>query len=177
MTLAFSSNLTIAVLNCDIYTTYLVAQMVKNLPTMQETHLWFKVREDSLEKGVATHSSILAWRILWMEEPGRLQSIGSQRVRHDEQWTLSLSHYLHFLWWPIGWVYTHHLAICFLFVPSILCFLFVPSILCFMFPFFFFAFFWNIWVFFMILFNLLYWLTSYYILWLFSVVALRFTYF
>ena len=40
-------------------------------------------REDPLEKGMATHSSILAWRILWMEEPGRLQSTGSQRVRHD----------------------------------------------------------------------------------------------
>ena len=55
----------------------IVAQTVKNLPVMQET----QVR--SLEKGMATHSSILAWRIPWTENPGRLQSIGSQRVGRD----------------------------------------------------------------------------------------------
>ena len=52
--------------------------MVKNLPTMQKTWAQFLVQEDHLEKGMATHSRILAWRILWTEEPGRLQSMGSQ---------------------------------------------------------------------------------------------------
>ena len=60
----------------------LVAQMVKNLPSMQETKVQFLGREDSLEKGMATHSSILAWEISWTEEPGGLQSKGLQRVRH-----------------------------------------------------------------------------------------------
>ena len=63
--------------------TSLVAQMVKRLPTMQETQVQSLGREDPLEKEMATHSSILAWKIPWMEEPGRLQSMGSQRVRHD----------------------------------------------------------------------------------------------
>ena len=61
----------------------LVAQMVKRLPTMRETQVQFLGWEDPLEKEMATHSSILAWKISWMEEPGRLQSMGSQRVRHD----------------------------------------------------------------------------------------------
>ena len=61
----------------------LVAQMVKNLPAMLETWVQSLSREDPLEEGMATHSGILAWRILWTEEPGRLQSSGSQRVRHD----------------------------------------------------------------------------------------------
>ena len=61
----------------------LVAQMVKNLPSMQETKVQFLGREDSLEKGMATHSSILAWEISWTEEPGGLQSRGSQRVKQD----------------------------------------------------------------------------------------------
>ena len=56
--------------------------MVKNLPAMQETWVWSLGQEDSLEKGMATHSSILAWRIPWTEEPGGLQSIGSQRGSH-----------------------------------------------------------------------------------------------
>ena len=59
---------------------------VKNLsamPEMQEMQLQSLNWEDPLEEGMATHSSILAWRIPWTEEPGRLQSIGSQRVRHD----------------------------------------------------------------------------------------------
>ena len=55
----------------------------KNLPAMWETWIQSLGWEDSLEKGMATHSSILAWRILWTEEPGRLQSMGSQRVEHD----------------------------------------------------------------------------------------------
>ena len=57
----------------------LVARMVKNLPAMQETWVTSLGQEDSLEEGMATHSSILAWRIPWTEEPGRLQSTGSQR--------------------------------------------------------------------------------------------------
>ena len=61
----------------------LVAQMVNCLPAMRET--WFQslVQEDPLEKEMATHSSTLAWKISWMEEPGRLQFMGSQRVRHN----------------------------------------------------------------------------------------------
>ena len=57
--------------------------MVKNLPSMQETRLRSLGLEDTLEKEMATHSSILAWRIPWTEEPGRLQSVGSQRVGYD----------------------------------------------------------------------------------------------
>ena len=57
--------------------------MVKRLPTMQETQVRSLGWKDPLEKGMATHSSILVWRIPWMEEPGRLQSMGSQRVGHN----------------------------------------------------------------------------------------------
>ena len=57
--------------------------MVKNLLAMQETWVQSLAQEDSLEKGMATDSSILAWRIPWTEAPGGLQSMGSQRVRHD----------------------------------------------------------------------------------------------
>ena len=57
--------------------------MVKNLPAMQETWVQSLGWEDPLEKGMATHSNILAWRIPWTEEPDRLQSIVSQRVKHD----------------------------------------------------------------------------------------------
>ena len=57
--------------------------MVKNLPAMQETWVRSLDQEDSLGKGMATHSSILVWRIPWTEEPSGLQSIGLQRVRHD----------------------------------------------------------------------------------------------
>ena len=61
----------------------LVAQMAKNLPIMQETQVQSLGREDPLEKKMATCSSILAYRIPWIEEPDGLQSIGSQRVGHD----------------------------------------------------------------------------------------------
>ena len=57
--------------------------MVKNLPAMQETWVQALVREDPPEKEMETHSSTLAWRIPWSEEPGGLQSTGSQRVEHD----------------------------------------------------------------------------------------------
>ena len=63
--------------------------MVKHLPTMQETWVRSLGREDPLEKEMETHFSILAWRIPWTKEPGRLQSMGSQRVGHD--WATSLT--------------------------------------------------------------------------------------
>ena len=63
--------------------TSLVAQTVKRLPIMHEAWVQSLGREDLLEKEMATHSCILAWKIPWMEEPGRLQSMGSQRVEHD----------------------------------------------------------------------------------------------
>ena len=61
----------------------LVAQLVKNLPAMQETWVPSLGWEDPLEKGMATHSIILAWRIPWTEEPGRFESTESPRVGHD----------------------------------------------------------------------------------------------
>ena len=61
----------------------LVVQTVKNLPAMQATRVQSLGQEDPLEKGLATHYSILAWRIPWTEEPGGLQSLGSQGVGHD----------------------------------------------------------------------------------------------
>ena len=61
----------------------LVAQRLKRLPGMQEIRVRSLGQEDPLEKAMATHSSTLAWRILWREEPGGLQSMGSQRVGHD----------------------------------------------------------------------------------------------
>ena len=57
-----------------------MAQMVKNLPALQETWVWFLGQEDPLEKEMATHSSILAWRIPWTKEPRRLQSMGWQEL-------------------------------------------------------------------------------------------------
>ena len=74
----------------------LVAQRLKRLPAMQETWVQSLGREDPLEKEMAIHSSILAWRIPWTEEPGGLQSTGSQRVGHN--WATSLS--LHFQYAP-----------------------------------------------------------------------------
>ena len=67
----------------DLLGASLLAQTAKNLPTMRETWVGSLSWEDPLEKGMATHSSILAWRIPWAEEPGGLQSTGSQKVRHD----------------------------------------------------------------------------------------------
>ena len=61
----------------------LIAQSVKNLPAMQETQVRFLGREGPLEKEMAAHSSVLAWKIPWTEEPDRLQPMGSQRVGHD----------------------------------------------------------------------------------------------
>ena len=71
-------------INClTIIWTSLVAQMVKRLSTMRETRVRSLGREDPLEKEMAIHSSTIAWKIPWTEEPGRLQSMGSQRVGHD----------------------------------------------------------------------------------------------
>ena len=67
-----------------------LAQRLKCLPAMRETWVRSLGREDPVEKEMATDSSILAWRIPWMEEPGRLQSMGSQRVRHDFTFTFTL---------------------------------------------------------------------------------------
>ena len=70
----------------------LVAQTVKNLPAVQETWVWSLGQEDPMEEGMATHSSILAWRIPWTEEPGGLQSMGLPRVgqlrdiHNDNKW-------------------------------------------------------------------------------------------
>ena len=70
----------------------MVAQMVTNLPAMQETRVQSLGQEDVLEKRMATHSSILAWRIPWIEEPGGLQSLESQESDTTEQLTL---HFIH----------------------------------------------------------------------------------
>ena len=64
------------------YATSLVAQMVKSLSTMQETWVQSRGQEDPLEKKMAIHSSTIAWKIPWTEEPGRLQFMGSQKVGH-----------------------------------------------------------------------------------------------
>ena len=66
-----------------MYRTSLVAQMVKRPPAMRETWVQSLGQEDPLEKAMAPHSSTLAWKIPWTEEPGRLQSMGSQRVGHN----------------------------------------------------------------------------------------------
>ena len=77
----------------------LVAQLVKNLPTMQETWVQSLGWEDPLEKGKATHCSILAWRIPWTKKLGGLEYMGSQRVGHDKRLLLSLS--------PVSPVFKH----------------------------------------------------------------------
>ena len=79
--------------------TSLVAQMVKRLPTMWESWVRSLGQEDPLEKEMATHASTLTWKIPWMEERGGLQSMGSQRIRHN--WATSLHFRLlnRFSWW------------------------------------------------------------------------------
>ena len=73
----------------SLFKVSLVAQRLKHLPPMRETRVWSLSREDPLEKEMAIHSSILAWRIPWTEKPSRLQSTGSQRVGHN--WATSPS--------------------------------------------------------------------------------------
>ena len=70
-----------------------MAQTVKSLPTMQETWVQSLGQEDPLEEEMATHSRILAWKIPWTEEPGGLQSMGSQRVGHDFTFTFTFTFY------------------------------------------------------------------------------------
>ena len=79
----FAFHLHTSPVRCHYPPGFLGAQMVKNLCAMQETRIQPLGREDPLEKQMAIHSSILAWRISWTEEPGGLQSMGSQRVGHD----------------------------------------------------------------------------------------------
>ena len=74
-----------------------MAQMVKNLPAVQETLAQFPGREDPLKKEMATHSSILAWRIPWTVEPGGLESMGLQRVKHD--WVTNTFRFLQARFW------------------------------------------------------------------------------
>ena len=69
--------------SCYLTGAFLVAQMVKNLPVMQQTQVQSLGQENPVEKGMATHSSILAWRIPWTKEPGGIQSMGLQRIRND----------------------------------------------------------------------------------------------
>ena len=79
------NNAAITVSKCEKKAS-MMAQLVKNLPAMQETQeIWVQSlgREETMEKEMATHSSIVAYKIPWAEKPGRLQSIASQRVRHD----------------------------------------------------------------------------------------------
>ena len=78
----------------SVYWASLVAQMLKHLPATWETRVQSLGREDPLEKEMSTHSSILAWRISWREEPGGLQSMGLQGVKHDWMTSLSLSVYM-----------------------------------------------------------------------------------
>ena len=86
-----------------VFRASLVAQRVKRLLAMRETWVRFLGQEDPLEKEIATHSSILAWKIPWMEKPGRLQSMGSQRVGHDWATSLSLFTFKH---WRRKWQLT-----------------------------------------------------------------------
>ena len=89
------------------YGVSLVTQMIKNLPAMRETQVPFLGWEGLLEKGMATLSSILAWGTPWTEEPGGLQSVGWQRVRHDWATNVRVAHHknkkLHLL---RGWILT-----------------------------------------------------------------------
>ena len=84
----YSNSVTLVMCLPIIY--FPVAQMVKRLPTMRENWLRSLGWEDPLAKEMATHSSILAWKIPWMEEPGRLQCMGSQRVTHDFTFTVNI---------------------------------------------------------------------------------------
>ena len=79
----------------------LVAQMVKRLSTMLETWVRSLGWEDPLEREMAIHSRTIAWKIPWTEEPGRLQSMGSQRVRHDWATSFSLFFILSFAYWLV----------------------------------------------------------------------------
>ena len=85
----------------------LMTQMVKDLSTRLQTQVWSLGRDDPLEKGMETHSSILAWRMPWTEEPGSLQSMGSQRVIRD--WSDWQFHFHTFTntWWKVTHLHSH----------------------------------------------------------------------
>ena len=87
--------------------------MVKNLPAMQKTCVWSLGREDPLEKGMATHSSILTWRIPWTEEPGKLQSMGLQKVS-QEQWLSSVQSLSHVQLFATPWTAAHQASLSFI---------------------------------------------------------------
>ena len=96
----------------------IVAHVVKSLPWMQETWVWSMGWEDPLEKRMATHSSILSWRIPWTEEPGGLQSMELQKVRHD--WVTNIHKHISRIqrnpvwqaWWGVGITYLSELPFC-----------------------------------------------------------------
>ena len=88
------------VCHCFCSGTSLIAHLVNHLPVIQETRVQFLGGEDPLEKEMATHSSILAWKIPWTDEPGRLQSMGLLGVRHDWATSLSLFTFTH---WRRKW--------------------------------------------------------------------------
>ena len=98
----------------NIFWASLVAQMVKNLPAMQDAQFRSLSGEDTLEKGMSTHSNILTWRIPWTEKPGGLQSMGLQRVRHN--WATNiftfwiLSQFSHFLEKETCWHHVQFMA-------------------------------------------------------------------
>ena len=105
-----------------IYSITLVAQLVKNPSAMWETWVQSLGWEDSLEKGRATHSSILAWRIPWTEEPGRLQSLESQRAGHNwVTFTFIQHHNIGFHGWPSwAWSFVHSFRLCLPWVLALL---------------------------------------------------------
>ena len=79
------------------------AQMVKDLSATQESQVWSLGQEDPLEEGMETHSSVLAWRIPWTQEPGGLQSMRSQRRGHDWATNTSTTHWCFWLPWKLSW--------------------------------------------------------------------------
>ena len=94
-----------------------MAQTVKNLPAMQEAQVRSLGQKDPLEKGMATHSRILAWRTPWTEEPGGLQSMGLQRVGHD--WATQLN------WTKLSCSFTLNIFFCLCIWPDFLCCVYV----------------------------------------------------
>jgi len=95
--------------------------VVKNLPAIQETQetwVWSQGGEYPLQEGMAIHPSVLAWRTPWIEEPSRLQSIGSQRVGHDgSDWALS---HVHFVVGPTDYVASLLIRLCYMLVASVM---------------------------------------------------------
>ena len=114
-----------------LYPASLVAQTVKHLPAMWDTWVRSLGRVDPLEEEMATHSSTLAWKIPWTEEPGGLQSMRSQRVRHD--WATSLSFffipYLIFFFSPFLYIQKHLLMIYYIEIISLVHFFYFQSLL------------------------------------------------